>query len=240
MRCCVRLNLQFYCHLHTDLLLLPNPQARSAQEDFDHFDFDSIDDAFGMINGVKFSQSIRLPKSECLGPAWRGATRCVLRKHAIPATDNNRPDLTALSAPVHLAGNGITVSAYIAGHMLGMSLTSSAARHSHVCQPKIPSSPNLPLPPSPTGGSVWRITKNDESIVYAVDFNAYNEVHLRRTTVETLSRPFLFITDSYTAQRRHVKSSERATNTMNDIVSTLRKDGNVLLLSDTAGRYDTV
>eukprot|EP00291_Cryptomonas_curvata_P001939 CAMPEP_0172193272 /NCGR_PEP_ID=MMETSP1050-20130122/24859_1 /TAXON_ID=233186 /ORGANISM="Cryptomonas curvata, Strain CCAP979/52" /LENGTH=150 /DNA_ID=CAMNT_0012868803 /DNA_START=195 /DNA_END=644 /DNA_ORIENTATION=+ len=48
------------------------------------------------------------------------------------------------------------------------------------------------------GGAVWKITKDSESIVYAVDYNHAQERHLDGTVLENLERPSVLITDAYT------------------------------------------
>ena len=44
------------------------------------------------------------------------------------------------------------------------------------------------------GGTVWKIAKDTEELVYAVDFNHAKERHLNGTTLDTLTRPTLLIT----------------------------------------------
>ena len=47
------------------------------------------------------------------------------------------------------------------------------------------------------GGTIWKIKKETEEIVYAVDYNHKKERHLNPTVLETLNRPTLLITDAY-------------------------------------------
>jgi cleavage and polyadenylation specificity factor subunit 2 len=47
------------------------------------------------------------------------------------------------------------------------------------------------------GGTVWKITKETEEILYAVDYNHKKERHLNPTVLETLNRPTLLITDAF-------------------------------------------
>ncbi|KAI3940112.1 hypothetical protein MKW92_052022 [Papaver armeniacum] len=49
------------------------------------------------------------------------------------------------------------------------------------------------------GGTVWKITKDGEDIIYAVDFNHRKESHLNGTVLETFVRPAVLITDAYNA-----------------------------------------
>lgn len=44
------------------------------------------------------------------------------------------------------------------------------------------------------GGSIWRISKDNEDILYAVDYNNKKERHLDGTVLENLTRPTLMIT----------------------------------------------
>lgn len=47
------------------------------------------------------------------------------------------------------------------------------------------------------GGTVWKIVKETEEILYAVDYNHKKERHLNPTVLETLNRPTLLITDAF-------------------------------------------
>lgn len=103
-------------------------------------------------------------------------------------------------------GHGLSITPYAAGHMIG--------------------------------GTMWKIMKEgEEDIIYAVDYNHKKEIHLNGAVLETLSRPALLITDAYTALNTHTyKRKDRDLELMNTILSAVRKDGNVLLAVDTAGR----
>jgi len=87
------------------------------------------------------------------------------------------------------------------------------------------------------GGTMWKIMKEgEEDIIYAVDYNHKKEIHLSGAVLETLSRPSLLITDAYTTLHSQARRRERDVMLMNTILSAVRKDGNVLLAVDTAGR----
>ncbi|XP_066932517.1 cleavage and polyadenylation specificity factor subunit 2-like [Clytia hemisphaerica] len=87
------------------------------------------------------------------------------------------------------------------------------------------------------GGTMWKIMKEgEEDIIYAVDFNHKKEIHLNGAVLETLSRPALLITDAFNAVKQQARRRERDIQLMNQILTTVRKDGNVLLACDTAGR----
>ena len=49
------------------------------------------------------------------------------------------------------------------------------------------------------GGALWKITKDSEEIVYAVDYNHAQDRHLDGTVLVDLPRPNILITDAYTA-----------------------------------------
>ncbi|RCV37933.1 hypothetical protein SETIT_8G103000v2 [Setaria italica] len=48
-------------------------------------------------------------------------------------------------------------------------------------------------------GTVWKITKDGEDVVYAVDFNHQKERHLNGTALGSFARPAVLITDAYNA-----------------------------------------
>jgi Cft2 family RNA processing exonuclease len=88
------------------------------------------------------------------------------------------------------------------------------------------------------GGSIWKIEKAGEEYVYAIDYNHKKERHLLGTVLESaFSRPTLLITDAWNAlapnppPRSHMESA-----LLDTIMTTLRRDGNVLMPVDTAGR----
>lgn len=86
------------------------------------------------------------------------------------------------------------------------------------------------------GGTIWKIVKDEEEIVYALDYNHKKERHLNGCVLESMSRPSLLITDALNAQYVQAKRRLRDEQLMNIILNTMRKDGNVLIAVDTAGR----
>ncbi|KAG0453097.1 hypothetical protein HPP92_025761 [Vanilla planifolia] len=80
------------------------------------------------------------------------------------------------------------------------------------------------------GGTVWKITKDGEDVVYAVDFNHRKERHLNGTVLESFVRPAVLITDAYNALNNQLYKRQQA------LLKVLRGNGNVLLPVDTAGR----
>ncbi|KAJ9679451.1 hypothetical protein PVL29_021397 [Vitis rotundifolia] len=86
------------------------------------------------------------------------------------------------------------------------------------------------------GGTVWKITKDGEDVIYAVDFNHRKERLLNGTVLESFVRPAVLITDAYNALNNQPSRRQRDQEFLDVILKTLRGDGNVLLPVDTAGR----
>ncbi|XP_057952872.1 cleavage and polyadenylation specificity factor subunit 2 isoform X2 [Malania oleifera] len=86
------------------------------------------------------------------------------------------------------------------------------------------------------GGTVWKITKDGEDVIYAVDFNHRKERHLNGTVLESFVRPAVLITDAYNALKNQPPRRQRDQEFLDAILKTLNADGNVLLPVDTAGR----
>ncbi|THG15525.1 hypothetical protein TEA_012046 [Camellia sinensis var. sinensis] len=86
------------------------------------------------------------------------------------------------------------------------------------------------------GGTLWKITKDGEDVIYAVDFNHRKERHLNGTVLESFVRPAVLITDAYNALNNQPSRRQRDQEFLDAILKTLRADGNVLLPVDTAGR----
>ncbi|CAI9092242.1 OLC1v1027434C1 [Oldenlandia corymbosa var. corymbosa] len=86
------------------------------------------------------------------------------------------------------------------------------------------------------GGAVWKITKDGEDVIYAVDFNHRKERHLNGTVLESFVRPAVLITDAYNALSHQPSRRQRDQEFLDAIMKTLKTGGNVLLPVDTAGR----
>ncbi|KAL0341048.1 UNVERIFIED_CONTAM: Cleavage and polyadenylation specificity factor subunit [Sesamum radiatum] len=87
------------------------------------------------------------------------------------------------------------------------------------------------------GGTVWKITKDGEDVIYAVDFNHRKERHLNGTVLESFVRPAVLITDAYNALlSNQPPRRQRDQQFLDAILKTLRADGKILLPVDTAGR----
>ncbi|KAJ9172883.1 hypothetical protein P3X46_016077 [Hevea brasiliensis] len=87
------------------------------------------------------------------------------------------------------------------------------------------------------GGTIWKITKDGEDVVYAVDFNHRKERHLNGTVLESFVRPAVLITDAYNALSNQPPRQQRDKEFLEKtILKTLEAGGNVLLPVDSAGR----
>nr|CAD1821014.1 unnamed protein product [Ananas comosus var. bracteatus] len=86
------------------------------------------------------------------------------------------------------------------------------------------------------GGTVWKITKDGEDVIYAVDFNHRKERHLNGTVLESFVRPAVLITDAFNALNNQLYKRQRDQEFIEAILKALRADGTVLLPVDTAGR----
>eukprot|EP00667_Euglena_gracilis_P003870 EG_transcript_3888 len=85
------------------------------------------------------------------------------------------------------------------------------------------------------GGSVWRISKETDDILYAVDYHHKKERVLPSIDLAALGKPTVTITDAFNAMRLPVRP-DRDERLIDTILGTLRADGNVLIPCDTAGR----
>ncbi|XP_009789216.1 cleavage and polyadenylation specificity factor subunit 2 [Nicotiana sylvestris] len=86
------------------------------------------------------------------------------------------------------------------------------------------------------GGTTWKITKDGEDVIYAVDFNHRKERHLNGTVLESFVRPAVLITDAFNALNNQPSRRQRDQEFLDAIEKTVNVGGNVLLPVDTAGR----
>ncbi|RGB38277.1 beta-lactamase-like protein [Rhizophagus diaphanus] len=93
------------------------------------------------------------------------------------------------------------------------------------------------------GGTIWKIKKDAEEIVYAVDYNHKKERHLDGTVLhkdgvvlDALSRPTLMITDTYNSLISHPARKHRDAALFETIKTTLQDNGSVLLPTDSSAR----
>ncbi|KAM2975886.1 hypothetical protein FF1_001995 [Malus domestica] len=82
----------------------------------------------------------------------------------------------------------------------------------------------------------WKITKDGEDVIYALDFNHRKEKHLNGINQSAFVRPAVLITDAYNALNNQPYRRQKDKEFTDTIKKTLRSDGNVLLPVDTAGR----
>lgn len=69
-----------------------------------------------------------------------------------------------------------------------------------------------------------------------MDYNHRKERHLSGSVLESLTRPYLLITDSQNAKYEQPKQKETVQGLLQQVQSALRNDGDVLIMTDTAGR----
>lgn len=87
------------------------------------------------------------------------------------------------------------------------------------------------------GGSMWRILKDAEEILYAIDHNHRRERHLSESMVGSFQRPTLLITDAFNLDNQATfRRSTLDLSLTNAVMETLRMNGNVLIPTDAAGR----
>uniref|UniRef100_A0A2P2L1T3 Cleavage and polyadenylation specificity factor subunit 2 n=1 Tax=Rhizophora mucronata TaxID=61149 RepID=A0A2P2L1T3_RHIMU len=87
------------------------------------------------------------------------------------------------------------------------------------------------------GGTIWKISKDGEDVLYAVDFNHRKERHLNGTVLESFVRPAVLITDAYNALSNQPPRQQRDKEFLEkSVLKTLEAGGNVLLPVDTTGR----
>ncbi|KAJ7523061.1 hypothetical protein O6H91_18G035900 [Diphasiastrum complanatum] len=162
------LNATVYCtlpvHRMGQMYMYDHYLSRRAVSNFDVFNLDDVDTAFGKSVQLKYSQHL----------------------------------------PLSGKGEGISITPYAAGHLLG--------------------------------GTIWKITKDTEDIIYAVDFNHRKERHLNGTVLEMFIRPAVLITDAYNALNSQPSRRQRDQQFVEVILKVLRADGNILLPVETAGR----
>ncbi|KAI3752458.1 hypothetical protein L2E82_24491 [Cichorium intybus] len=86
-------------------------------------------------------------------------------------------------------------------------------------------------------GTVWKITKDGEDVIYAVDINHRKERNLNGTILESFVRPTVLITYAYNSLSNQPSRRQRDQEFLDAILNTLRGNGNVLLPVDTTVDY---
>ncbi|KAK3819700.1 MAG: beta-lactamase-like protein [Benniella sp.] len=114
----------------------------------------------------------------------------------------------------------------LSGKCKGITITASSAGHT-------------------VGGTVWKISKDTESILYAVDYNHRKDKHLDGTVLlqpdgnapQEFQRPSLMITDAFNAQQLLQPSRPaRDRALLESTMATLHAGGSVLLPTDSSTR----
>ncbi|KAG0280873.1 cleavage and polyadenylation specificity factor subunit 2 [Linnemannia exigua] len=109
----------------------------------------------------------------------------------------------------------------LAGKCKGITITASSAGHT-------------------VGGTIWKISKDTESILYAVDYNHRKDKHLDGTVLlqtdgsapQEFQRPSLMITDAFNSQQIQPSRLSRD----KALLATLNSGGSVLLPTDSSTR----
>ena len=91
------------------------------------------------------------------------------------------------------------------------------------------------------GGTIWRIMKGNELIIYAPAFNHLRESHLPAAALETICgegvpRPSLLIASSTHIHHKSPARKSRDQQLLAEIMASLKENADVLLPVDTAGR----
>ena len=85
------------------------------------------------------------------------------------------------------------------------------------------------------GGAFWKIHKETDDVLYAVDYNHRKEKHLNGAVLESMRRPSLLITGAFNFQGSPQLKSQDAS-LIDMILRCVRQDGNALVPIDPAGR----
>ncbi|KAF9998559.1 cleavage and polyadenylation specificity factor subunit 2 [Entomortierella chlamydospora] len=114
----------------------------------------------------------------------------------------------------------------LAGKCKGITITASSAGHT-------------------VGGTVWKISKDTESILYAVDYNYRKDKHLDATVLLPIDgnvppefqRPSLMITDAYNSGQLYQPSRlSRDRALLESTIAAINRGGSVLLPTDSSTR----
>ena len=187
--------------------------ARAAEGDFDLFSLDDVDRAFGAFVPVRYAQhsALDFPTRNANGTDGGDEARDDGSDHGSGATDAN--DETTRDKKKKSARDDRDARAYAPS---GITVTAYAAGHT-------------------LGGAVWKVHKDAEDVVYAVDYNHRREKHLNGTTLDAINRPSLLIADAFNA-RGEPPPKSRDDDLMRAVLRAVRSDGNVLVPVDPAGR----
>ena len=128
-------------------MVLHHAECHSLQavSNFDLFTLDDVDTAFANSIQLKYQQHYQLAGAWIVYIVlflWTYCISCTITCMQLPRCDAIKP-LFKFSCASAGKGEGMTITPYAAGHLLG--------------------------------GTIWKITKDTEEIIYAVDFNHRKE-----------------------------------------------------------------
>ncbi|KAJ3145453.1 cleavage and polyadenylation specificity factor subunit 2 [Geranomyces variabilis] len=89
------------------------------------------------------------------------------------------------------------------------------------------------------GGTIWKIKKDTDEVVYAVDYNHKKDRHLNGTvlmTTDALARPSVLITDAYNAKNEQPLRKTRDAALVDTITAALNANASVLIPVDSSTR----
>ncbi|KAF9958865.1 cleavage and polyadenylation specificity factor subunit 2 [Mortierella alpina] len=113
----------------------------------------------------------------------------------------------------------------LGGKCKGITITASSAGHT-------------------VGGTVWKISKDTESILYAVDYNHRRDKHLDASVLlqsdgnapQEFQRPSLMITDAFNAEQIQPSRMSRDKALLESTIAAINSGGSVLLPTDSSTR----
>ncbi|CAO3564530.1 unnamed protein product [Mortierella alpina] len=113
----------------------------------------------------------------------------------------------------------------LGGKCKGITITASSAGHT-------------------VGGTVWKISKDTESILYAVDYNHRRDKHLDASVLlqsdgsapQEFQRPSLMITDAFNAEQIQPSRMSRDRALLESTIAAINSGGSVLLPTDSSTR----
>ncbi len=86
------------------------------------------------------------------------------------------------------------------------------------------------------GGTIWKIEKESEVILYAVSFNHRRERHLNRFVLETFKKPSLLITDALNMSVDHLRRKQLDQRLVAGVERAMARGGDVLIPVDASAR----
>ena len=186
--------------------------ARAAEGDFNLFSLDDVDRAFGAFVPVRYAQHSALDFPTRADSRVDGRAETANETKTSSGAEGGSEDASD-ERPGAKKNESVSGAKYAPS---GITVTAYAAGHT-------------------LGGAVWKLHKDAEDIVYAVDYNHRREKHLNGTTLDSINRPSLLITDAFNALGEPTPKT-RDDDLMRAVLRAVRSDGNVLIPVDPAGR----